>query len=81
MQAPNIINNPKHNLDYDADTEDEITHIDSIDISYLDEDFDKKQSAKFGDIAIEAKEHLERLKADFGAQIQSEREYDEKPGN
>jgi len=47
----------------------------------LDEDFNKKQSAKFGDIAIEAKEHLERLKADFGAKIQSENEYHEKPGN
>ena len=32
----------------------------------LDESFDEKQRAKFGAIAIEAKEHLERLKADFG---------------
>ena len=47
----------------------------------LDEEFDAKQRAKFGDIAIEAKEHLERLKADFGAQIQNENKYDEKPEN
>ena len=47
----------------------------------LDESFDEKQRAKFGAIAIEAKEHLERLKADFGAQIQNEKKYDEKPEN
>ena len=47
----------------------------------LDVEFDEKQRAKFGDIAIEAKEHLERLKADFGAQIQNENKSDEKPKN
>jgi len=33
----------------------------------LDESFDEKQKAKFADIAIEAKEHLERLKAQWEA--------------
>ena len=47
----------------------------------LDEDFDEKQRAKFGDVAIEAKEHLERLMAEFGAQIQNENKYNEKPRN
>ena len=31
----------------------------------LDEGFDEKQRVKFGDIAIEAKEQLERLKAQW----------------
>ena len=31
----------------------------------LDEGFDEKQRAKFGDIAIEAKGQLERLKAQW----------------
>jgi hypothetical protein len=32
----------------------------------LDEGLDEEQRAKFGHLAIEAREHLERQRADFG---------------